>query len=594
MKDNALYLEADEDITSAIDKLGKSPADSVQIVVPKRSTMLQSIINLKLLKKAAESHGKELVLVTNDKIATELASRVGLGVAPSLGAKAVLAKAETKPKSLGKDEEIIESDEPEEKPEEDEGPAAVAAGAAMAGAEAAEGPDEAAADLLPDDQSSSTALVKAAPVMKRRELGDSDAASDGGDDAGGSKSGAKGPAMPKLKIPDFGVLQKRLLWVGLLVVLIAGYWAFMYFGASAKVVLDANGTKTSIDTTFAVDTGGGQSDLGSGVLAGQKVTFEKDLNSTFTPTGQQDVGTKATGQMTVYNCNDASDHPLQAGTRFAAPDGKIFRSTDDISVGGASIGSSSVCPNGGGFIKPGTATVNVTADQNGDSYNEAAANYTIVAYPAGLQSTIFGKGSQMTGGTTKTVTVVSQSDVDNAKAALLAKDQGGASNDLSGKLPKGYMAVPGSQSSDAGNVQSSPAVGSQGDTATLTIKANYTVLAVKKSDYDALIQAQEQKQVGDQNQIYDDGQSQAQVTSSGNDAAGRPSFHFTTDAISGTKIDTAAVAKQLRGQRYGDAVSTVKGLPGVSDANITLWPAWSSSLPSRPGKIKVTIQANNK
>src|SRR5476651_2328216 len=93
MNDNALYLEVDEDITSAIDKLTKSQGGSVQIVVPKRSTMLQSIINLKLLKKAADSGGKELVLVTSDRIATELASRVGLAVAPSIGAKAVVTDA---------------------------------------------------------------------------------------------------------------------------------------------------------------------------------------------------------------------------------------------------------------------------------------------------------------------------------------------------------------------------------------------------------------------------------------------------------------------------------------------------------------------
>jgi hypothetical protein len=51
MNQEALYLEADEDITSAIDKLHKTVGDTVQIVVPKRSTLLQSIINLKLLKK---------------------------------------------------------------------------------------------------------------------------------------------------------------------------------------------------------------------------------------------------------------------------------------------------------------------------------------------------------------------------------------------------------------------------------------------------------------------------------------------------------------------------------------------------------------
>jgi hypothetical protein len=112
MKDNALYLEVDEDITSAIDKLGKSSEGSVQIVVPKRSTMLQSIINLKLLKKAAEKGGKSIVLVTSYRIATDLAARVGLAVAPSIGAKPVISEAAI-PEELKNHEEIIEADDPE-------------------------------------------------------------------------------------------------------------------------------------------------------------------------------------------------------------------------------------------------------------------------------------------------------------------------------------------------------------------------------------------------------------------------------------------------------------------------------------------------
>jgi len=125
MKDNALYLEVDEDITSAIDKLQKLSAESVQIVVPKRSTMLQSVINLKLLKKAAADSGKKLVLVTNDKVATSLAGRVGLAVAPSLGAEAVMATA-PEPMAAAM-EDVIEASDPEP-----EAPAAVVApGAAV-------------------------------------------------------------------------------------------------------------------------------------------------------------------------------------------------------------------------------------------------------------------------------------------------------------------------------------------------------------------------------------------------------------------------------------------------------------------------------
>jgi hypothetical protein len=137
---------------------------------------------------------------------------------------------------------------------------------------------------------------------------------------------------------------------------------------------------------------------------------------------------------------------------------------------------------------------------------------------------------------------------------------------------------------------SSPAIDAEGDTGTLTVKVTYTVLAVKKTDYESVLQAQEQKQVGDNNQIYEDGLNTAQVTSNGKDAEGRPSFHLTTDAYSGAKIDKAALAQKIKGQRFGDASSAATGLPGVTRADITIWPGWVSKLPSRPDKISITIE----
>lgn len=566
MKDNALYLEADEDITSAIDKLGKSEGSSVQIVVPKRSTMLQSIINLKLLKKAAENSGKELVLVTNDRIANDLAGRVGLAVAPSLGAKPVLSEAKM-PEDLKSNEEVIEADDPEPpRPE----PA-------------------------PKPEKPKRALLKRRAVSDESPTPPASAAAAA---AGGSASdapsdappAASGPKKPGLKVPSFQRLQRRLMWVALGLILVAGYWGAMFFMAKATVTLYANGTKVDIDTTFTVDPTTKTTDKDKGVLAGQTVSVTKDLSGSFTPTGKKDVGTKAGGTMTIYNCNDAESHPLQTGTRLVAPDGKVFRTTSDVVVTGATIGSSSICPNGGGFIKPGSVSVMVTADQNGDSYNEGPAKYTIMAYSTDLQKTIFGQGAQMSGGTSKTVTVVTQADVDTAKAELLAKDKDNIERELDGRLPDGYVALEPSQATTTAEVSPSPAVDAEGTGGTLSLKVTYAVLAVKQSEYQELIRSQELKQIGDKNQIYNDGIESAQITASEKESNGRQSFHLTTEAYGGAKIDTAALATQIKGKRYGDAVSLTSRLPGVSKAEIHLSPSWSTHVPSRTDKIKVVIQ----
>jgi hypothetical protein len=569
MKDNALYLEVDEDITSAIDKLGKSTGSSVQIVVPKRSTMLQSIINLKLLKKAAENSGKELVLVTGDRIATDLAARVGLAVAPSLGAKPVINEAEL-PEGLKAGEEVIEADDPEPPAASQPPPAAKADKPKRprllrraVSDDPAPGP---LPEPIPEAAADSTAI--AAPA---------------------ATTGAKSSNGPR--IPNFAKLQRRVMWLGLAVVLVVGYLVTMFFIQSAKVTLYANGTKVDIDTTFAVDPGLRSTDKAKAVLAGQKVTVSKDLSGSFTPTGKKDVGTKAGGTMTIKNEFDMSAHPLQSGTRFVASDGKVFRSTADATVPGATP----TLQNGQLALIPGTTTVAVTADKAGDDYNEGPGRYTIPGLPANQQDKIYGQGAQMSGGTTKTVTIVTQQDVDTAKAAVLDKDKDNAARDLQGRLPSGYKALDPSQTTSVDTTSPSPAVDAEGGTGTLALKVTYSVLAVKQGEYQDLVRAQEQAQIGASNQIYDDGLGAAQLTTSDHDSAGRQTFHLTTEAYGGAKIDTAALAKQLGGKRYGDAADVAARQPGVSHAEISLWPSWSTNLPSRAGKIKIVIQvASNK
>ena len=544
MKETALYLEVDEDITSAIDKLTKIDGASVQVVAPKRSTMLQSIINLKLLKKAASDAGKELVLVTNDRVTNELAGRVGLAVAPSIGAKPVLAEPDaTKPPT---NEDIIEDDD----------------------------------DVAPPLPAAAVPIVAVAakrpPLFARKEVAGglaAEAVTSAEAVTANSPKPAGGP-----KVPNFNLLKKRVIWVGLAVALIVGYVAFMALFTKANVTLYAAGSKVQIDTSFAVDTNGG-TDAKAGVIAGQAVSSAKDLSGSFAPTGQKDVGTKASGQMTINNkTND--DRTFVAGTRFQAPDGKVFRSDADVVIPHAFLEKFTA--------KAGSNTVHVTSDATGDSYNESPANYTIPAIGAPDQFTA--QGAQMSGGTSKTVTIVAQADIDKAKADLLAKDKASAETNLKGKVPSGYLAMPDSTQVVPGAAVSSPAVGEEANSATLTMPVTSSLLTVKKSDYTNFILAQEQAQVGPKNQIYTDGIDAAQITAGDKDAQKRPTFKFAAQAYGGVRLDSAGIISQLKGKRYGDAIDIAGKQPGVQRAEVVISPAWATSVPKNIAKIKLTIK----
>ena len=73
-----LYVDIDDDITTVIDKVRSSDGKVVALVLPKRATVFQSVVNMKLLKRNAESAKKNVVLVTSEPGLMPLAGLVGI------------------------------------------------------------------------------------------------------------------------------------------------------------------------------------------------------------------------------------------------------------------------------------------------------------------------------------------------------------------------------------------------------------------------------------------------------------------------------------------------------------------------------------
>ena len=106
--DEILYLEADEEITSVIDKVKKASADSIGLVIPRNSSLIHSIVNLKLLKKEATKFKKEIALITADKTGRNIAAQIGIPVFEDVHAKRPV-NAYPLP-AMPKGDEVIEVD----------------------------------------------------------------------------------------------------------------------------------------------------------------------------------------------------------------------------------------------------------------------------------------------------------------------------------------------------------------------------------------------------------------------------------------------------------------------------------------------------
>ena len=522
----SLYLEVDEEITSAIDKLLELDAQSVAIVVPKRSTLLQSLVNLKLLKKAAADAGKELVLVTTDRTSTHLAGRLGLLVAPALGAQAKVP--ETTGEAPSAATEVVEED-----------------------------PTDAPALPVHDNSS-----PLAGPVMTKRAL---------------EPDAPKVAKTKSARIPDFNSFQKRLLWGGGAVALLLLLTLANFFFKSATVTLYVQGEKVATDFDFTVDTAG-KSDYEAAIVEGERLEVGHDLTTKVTATGKKDVGTKAKGQMTAYNGYDSTPRSFPAGARFIAPDGKVFTADADFTIPGASVVA--------GTLAPGSTKVSVTAAQAGDQYNLAPAKYSMPGQPA----QVYGQGNQMSGGTSKQVTVVTQGDIDSARQEALDTDKGEGEDDLKKEAGKNKRLIAPSWKVDVAQQQSSPAVDQEAETATLTLKVVYSQLAVPEADFVKMVEAQQLKLIGEQNQIYENGLENAEITA----VAGRDeTFSLSTEAYGGAKLNTKQLAEDIKGKRFGDAKELAEKQPGVERAEVQIRPSWSTKLPRLGRNIKIELKVDS-
>jgi len=79
-----LNLKPEEEITSVIERLWETGEEEVFLVAPKESALFRNIIGLKLLKREADRLGKEILIVTKDEVAREMAKRIGLASRVSL------------------------------------------------------------------------------------------------------------------------------------------------------------------------------------------------------------------------------------------------------------------------------------------------------------------------------------------------------------------------------------------------------------------------------------------------------------------------------------------------------------------------------
>jgi hypothetical protein len=561
MNKDVIYVDIEDDITAIIGKVKAAHAKIVALVPPKRAGVLQSVVNLKLLQKAADTTDKRVVLITNDHSLTALAAGIKMPVARNLQSRPEVPQLEAPQTD---EEEIINGAE-------------LSVGemaAAMGGGSATQ--------TLADEMSGQV------------DLSDAAAKSAAGATAGGPapKPSAvkKAGSMLKMpKIPDFATFRNKFFLFGglgvmLLIVLI---WALV-FAPHASVTISAQTTAVNVDDTLTLDPKVAASDPAKFTLKPQVQQLKKSVANTFTATGTKDIGGKATGTMHIINCDSSSAFNVAAGTVFTSSDGHTFTSNAAATVPGFS-GSASACQNSG--TGAGTADIPVTATAQGDEYNVPAGSFSM----SGFSGFIYARTSAaMSGGSHQQATVVSQDDVDKAMQQLTAPNTNDAKNQIKKQFTGDVLIIDESFIAETGKPTVDPAVGQPAQQAKITVETTYTYIAVQRPDLKTILTTNANNALAHSSsqQIYALGDNSLRFQTFQKQDDGTYKVHMNTVSYIGPKIDTKALAKQIAGKRFGEIQALITQIQGIDKVDVNFSPFWVTTAPG-PDKTEISFSIAN-
>ncbi len=553
MTKETLYIEADDEITTVIDKVISSKDAIVAVVLPKRSTVFQSAVNVKLLKRAAKEAKKNIVLITSEPAIEAIAAVSGVHVAKTLNSKPVIPKKLTKATS----ETTITHRELDG--------TTTAANKSEQLNDDTVGEKNIAADEEPIE-------IDNTDKKQLRVLSDEPAIS------------GKTSKIKRFKIPDFGAFRIKMFLAGTIVVLLIVGWVYGFvILPRAVVTITTNTSREPVSMNFTAKLGDETADYEKALIPAKKAEVTKENTATVPATGEKNIGEFAVGKVTVTNCGTSS---------FAVTEGMSFSagSVSFVAAEAATVPKSTYDPIVGGFEcqENGKKTVNVVAASPGASFNVDDQSYTVQGSP----SKVTAFGSTMTGGTDQMVKVVSEEDIKKARNQLAGSAKAAALTELKALLSEQQMQSLEETIEESAPVEKiSKAAQAEAEDVTVTQTVKFSMLGVASSDLGSLLDAKIAEQLKDKEakNVRSNGLDSATLRVTQKVSADEQVLSVQTVAVLGPEFDESAIKQDAVGKKRGDIQKSLETREGVREVTVEYKPFWVTTTPRSTEKIEIVI-----
>lgn len=555
-----IYLEIDDEITSAIGRIRAVRDGEVVIVVPPGSRIATSRINFKLLAREATGRRLNMVAVSDEPQVRALAISAGLPAYDSIpAAEQALAGFREQDRRLA--ERLGRQTEPEVAP----GPVG---GVRSAG-----------------NVRSASGVGRVPSASEATQILDS------GDLRAAAVGRAVDQAVAPAAAPATATVAERfgrrsrvgvtpvVFAVALLVLLaLVGYGAYAFLPTATIRLVPRATVLRPAPVAVTADPSVAVSDVATGVVPAEVIEIPLSVQGEFTATGLQVREVRAQGSVRFRSENTLNDVPLPQGTIISTPDGVDFETTAPATVPRADFATST----------PGTVDVPVRASRPGTRGNVAAGAISGVPPSLAGQLVSVRNPDPTDGGRSIQESVVTQADFDAALITLDGQLEAALASALSqpSTTPRGLtLFFSSAQTGDAQPVPSGPeVVGVVQPTFSVTLASMGTVSAVNEELVDQLAAERLRQVLPFGQQIVGD---QVETTHTpGEVQATRIIYSVQASASIYSQPDSGAIVAAVLGKPVPQAKQI---LAPYGMVEIAVWPDFIDRLPDQAARISLTI-----
>jgi hypothetical protein len=527
-KHENIQVEAGETTTSIIDKIKRSDSQEITLVIPRRAVLLQSVANLKTLKKESERLKKNIsVVITGEMTSTKKKVKVFDIV------KRV--KDQTSVREARNMEDIGGTIENK--------------------------------DLgISCENKFKQGLACFFQNKESKE-----------DCTGFGKKSKKVILLPSLSSKFFAVFIFICFSTATMAM------AFILPKTDINIILKAE--PLAYDFELIADESISEIDSTNNKIPVRRIEISNEESESYPTTGKKHITAKASGEITVFNEYSSNPQKIVSNTRFLSKEGYLFRIKEPVIIPGFSRIEGKDVP--GQVVvtvyadKPGEK-YNIGPTSFTLPGLQGSRKY----------SSIYARSYHtMKGGVDKEVSYFSESDYITAKKELIKVVREKNKQDLSSKISDKDIPIDGVEQEEDIKVKHDVKIGDVADSFRMTVSIRTSTLLVTGADLGNLIDEKINSELAAERELIG-GSRKYEVGNVSRGRNGKITIPVHASQYSVVKINVNEIKKEISGKTESELKKYFNRMKGVKTVNVSFWPFWVKSVPQSDNKVNITVDIN--